>query len=112
MCARSAGDPLGLVAPPARQLQGRLDRLGAGVHRQDRVHAGQARDVGGEGGEAVVVEGPGGERHPVELRVGGRDQRGVPVTEVERRVAGEGVEVAPALDVGDPRPFGLGDDHR
>ena len=40
------------------------------------------------------------------------DEVGVPVPEVQRRVGGEHVEVAPAIDVGDPGALGLGHDDR
>jgi hypothetical protein len=32
------------------------------------------------------------------------------VAEVQGRVSGQEIEIALAVDVGDPRPFGLGDD--
>src|SRR5690349_8900252 len=51
-------DALHLVAPPAADLDGRLDGLGAGVHRQDEVLAGQAGERLRERPELVVVERP------------------------------------------------------
>jgi hypothetical protein len=59
---------------------------------------------GHERAEAVGVERPRRERDAVELRLGGLDEHGVRVTEVDRRVRGEAVEVAAPVDVGDPGP--------
>ena len=110
--AWSAGDALDLVAPLAGDLDRGLDGLGAGVHRQHQVLAAQVAERGGEVGELVVHEGPAGQRELVELGVRGGEQRRVAVAEVERRVAGEQVEVAAAVDVGHPGALGVGDHHR
>ena len=88
------GDALDLVAPLAGDLDRGLDGLGAGVHRQHEVLAAQVAERGAEVGELVVDERAAGQRQPVELGVRGGDQRGVAVAEVERRVAGQQVEVA------------------
>ena len=64
------------------------------------------------GAEAVVVERPAGEREPVQLRLGGGDERRVAVAEVERRVRAQAVEVAAALDVVHPASLAALDDHR
>ena len=112
-CAWLVRHALDLVAPLAGDLDRGLDRLGAGVHRQHHVLAGTARPARRQNGaELVVVERPAGQRDPVELRAGGGDQRRVPVAEVQRRVAGEAVQVAPAVDVGHPGALGVGDDDR
>ncbi len=47
----------------------------------------------------------------VELGARRRDQVGVAMAEVQRRVGGQHVQVALALDVGDPGALGVGDDH-
>jgi hypothetical protein len=65
-----------------------------------------------EVGELVVHEGAAGQRDPVELGVRGGDQAGMPVAEVQRRVSGQEVQVAAAVDVGDPGALGVGDHHR
>ena len=96
------GDPLDRVAPLARDLDRGLDGLGAGVHRQDHVLAGQGGELGAEGAELVVVERPADQGDPVELLVGRGEDLGVAVAEVQRRVAGQAVEVAVPGDVGDP----------
>ena len=106
------GDALDLVAPLAGDLDRGLDGLGAGVHRQHEVLAAQVAERGGEVGEPVVHERPAGERQLVELGVGGGEQRGVAVAEVERGVAGQQVEEATAVDVGHPGALGVGDHHR
>ena len=103
------GHPLHLVAPLARHLDPGLDGLGAGVHRQHHLLAEELGQLRAERAELVVAERPAGQRDPVELPVGGGDEVGVPVAEVERRVAREAVEVAAALDVGDPGAFGVRD---
>ena len=105
-------DALDLVPPLARHLDGRLDRLGAGVHRQHEVGAAQVGEFVAERPELVVQERPAGERDPVELVAGGRDQGRVPVAEVECGVPGQAVQVPPAVDVGDPGALGVGDDDR
>ena len=105
-------DALDLVAPFAGGLDRRLHRLGAGVHRQHRLHAAQVGQLGAERGEAVVVERPRGERETVQLGLGRRDQPAVAVAEVERRVAGEQVQVAAALHVRHPRALGGRHDDR
>ena len=106
----AVGHALDLVAPAAGGLDRRLDGLGAGVHRQHEVLAGEGREVAAEGPEPVVVEGAARQGEAVELGARGGDERRVQVAEVEGGVAGEGVEVAPALDVGDPGALGVRDD--
>ena len=51
------------------------------------------------------------QRDRVQLLLGRGDQRRVPVAEVERGVRREHVEVAPALDVGDPGALASADHH-
>ena len=101
-----------MVAPLARGLDRGLDRLGAGVHRQHHVLAGELGQPLREGAELVVVERPAGQGEAVQLRLGGLDEPRVPVPEVERRVRRQQVEVALALDVGDPGTLAVGDDDR
>ena len=110
--AWSAGTPLTSVAPLAGDLDRGLDGLGAGVHRQHEVLAAQVAERGGEVGELVVHERAAGQREPVELGVRGREQARVAVAEVQRRVAGQQVEVAAAVDVGHPGALGVGDHDR
>src|SRR5262249_54919565 len=86
------------------------DRLRAGVHGQDEVLAAQLGELVAERAELVVQERAAGQGHPVELLAGGRDEAGVAVAEVQGGVAGEAVEVAPALHVGDPGALAGGDD--
>jgi hypothetical protein len=102
-------DALHLVRPLAGDFDGRLDGLGSGVHRQHHLGAGQLGERLAEQAELVVVEGPRGEGQPIELVVRGLEERRVAMTEVQCRVAGQEVEVAMAVDVGDPGALGLGD---
>ena len=106
----AVGHALDLVAPPPRRLDRRLDGLGAGVHRQHELLAGERREVAAERAEPVAVEGAARQGEPVELAARRGDERRVQVAEVEGGVAGEGVEVAAALDVRDPGALGVGDD--
>ena len=53
-------------------------------------------ELGAERSEVLVVERPADQRDPVQLPVRGRNQPGVAVTEVDRRVGGQHVEVAGA----------------
>ena len=105
-------DALDLVAPLAADLDRGLDGLGAGVHRQDHVLAGQAAQRLGEAGELVVEERAAGEREVPQLLARDRDQALVGVSEVERGVARQAVEVAAAVDVDDPGAVALGEHHR
>ena len=62
--------------------------------------------------ELVVVVRPAGERDAPELLGRGGEERRMPVAEVQRRVGGQQVEVALALDIGHPRALGAGDHDR
>ena len=106
------GHALDLVAPAPGHLQRGLDALGAGVHRQHHLLAGQRRELGAERPEQVVVEGPAGEGQPVQLLLGGGDERRVPVAEVDGGVRRQEVEVPVAVVVPHPRPLAVGHHHR
>ncbi len=97
----SPSDAFGLVAPFPCDLDGRLDRFGAGVHREHRTLAAEAGEGFGVGGESVAAEGTTGQGERLELAAGGGDQTGMLMPEVQRRVAGEKVEILPAVDVED-----------
>ena len=104
-------DALDVGAPLAGHLDAALDRLGAAVHRQHHVLAAQLGERCAERSEPVGVEGAADQRDGVELRVRGRGDPRVAVAEVHRRVGGQAVQVAAALDVGDPGALGAGRDH-
>jgi hypothetical protein len=95
-------DALALVAPLARELDRRLDRLGARVHRQNAIAAAELGQLGAEGPELVVVEGAARQRQPLELLRGSADEPRMAMTEVHRRVGRERVVVAAVLDVAHP----------
>jgi hypothetical protein len=76
------------------------------------IAVGQFGQLGAERPELVVVERPAHQREPLELSHRGRDQPRVPVTEVQRGVRGEQVQVAASFNVGHPRALGLVDDDR
>ena len=96
------GHPLDVVPPPSGQLEGGFDRLGTGVHGQHPVFAGQRCEAGAEGPQLVVVERSAGEREPRQLLGGRSHDHRMPVTEVERGVRCQRIEVALAVDVGHP----------
>ena len=99
---------LHLVAPFAHRLDRRLDRLGARVHRQDLVRVGQVRELLVEAAELVVAEGAAGQGQARGLLGQRLQDLRVAVALVDRRVGGEAVEVAAALDVGHPGALALG----
>ena len=69
----------------------------------------EAGEVGAEGPEAIVVERTAGQSDAAHLVDGSGDEGRVTVSEVDRRVGREHVEVATALDIGDPGTLGLVD---
>ena len=105
-------DPLDLVPPLPRNLDRRLDRLRAGVHRQHHVKAKHARDKVGKARKDIVVEGAAAQRqagrlvgeHPDELRVA--------VALVDGAVGGQEVEVALALGIPHVHASGTAGDER
>ena len=110
--ALSGGHALDVGAPLAGHLDAALDGLGAAVHRQHHVLAAQLGQRLAERTEPVGVEGAADQGHGVELRVRGGDDLRMAVPEVDRRVGRQAVQVAAALDVGDPGAFGAGRHHR
>ncbi len=103
-------DALDVVAPAPGHLDGGLDGLGAGVHRQDHVLAGERGEVAGERPELVAVERPARQGELVQLLVRPGHEPRVAVAEVERGVPRQRVQVAPAVHVGHPRALALGED--
>ena len=95
-------DLLDLDAPFAAHLDGGLDGLGTGVHREDHVLAGELGQLAGKLPEPVVEERAARQRQGGELLLRARHQPRVGVAEVERRVPGEAVEVLPSLDIPHP----------
>ena len=107
----SGGHALDVGAPLAGHLDAALDGLGAAVHRQHHVLAAQLGERRAERAEPVGVERAADQRDGVELGVRGGGDLRVAVAEVHRRVGGQAVQVAAALDVGDPDALGgRGDD--
>lgn len=102
---------LAVGAPFAGDLDRGLDGLGTGVHRQYEIHAGQVGEVPAERTEAVVVKRPAGQGEAGQLFLGSGRQPGVGVAEVEGRVSGQAVQVAAALDIGDPGALAGGQHH-
>lgn len=104
------GDALDLVAPLAGDLERRLDGLGAGVHGQNHLEAGELGKLLVEERELVVAEGARGKGDALGLFLHGGEDTRVAVALVDRRVGGEEVEVAAAVDVIDPDARGAFDD--
>lgn len=104
------GDVFFGVAPSADEFDGGLDRLGARVHEKDLLVVGRLAKIAREVAELVVVEGAGAQSQAVELLLGGGDDAGVTVAEVDGAVAGEEVEVSVAFGVPDVDALASGDD--
>jgi len=98
------------LPPLPGQLDGSLDRLGAAVHRQEALEAGERADLLAELAELVVAEGARAEGQPLRLLGQALHQTGVAVPLIHRRVGGEKIEVAIALDVPDPDALAACDD--
>ena len=77
------GNALGLVAPLARNLDGRLHGFRASVHGQHHVETGHARDLLGEFREDIVVEGSAAEGQAAGLVDECLDELGVAVSLVD-----------------------------
>ncbi len=92
-------DTFNLIPPLPRNLNRRLDRLSAGIHRQDHIKAEELGDELGEAGEDVVVEGARRQRQPAGLFGQGLDQLRVAVALVDGAVGRQEVEVVLALAV-------------
>ena len=100
------------VGPLPSRLDGRLYRLCSGVHRQRRREARQATQFREKRPKLIVEEGPGGECQAIGLRLECRDDVGMAVALIERRVAGEHVQIATPLRVLNPGAARTRDDDR
>ena len=107
---RTLRDALHPVAPLPGHLHRSLDGLGARVHRQDHVLAGQVGEGLDERAKLVVEEGAARQGEPAQLFSGTRDQTWVTVTEVQRGVSGQAVEVPVSLDIRDPGSLPVAED--
>ncbi|KAI3475961.1 hypothetical protein L1887_62519 [Cichorium endivia] len=95
------GDALLHVAPLARELERRLDRLGARVHGKHHLVSKRLGDLFGKGRKGRVVEGARAERELLRLRHERAHNVRVAVALVDRTVGGEEVEVLTSLGVPD-----------
>ena len=93
---------LDLVAPLARDLDRRLDGLGAGVHGQHLRVAGQVMDRLVERTELVREKGTRRQRHTLGLFFEGLAQARMGVALVDCRVSRQEIEVLVAVGVPDP----------
>ena len=88
-------DALDLVAPLPGRLDGRLDRLGAGVHGQDLVFAGDlAQQLGKKWPSLSLLKSPRGQGDAVGLLLEGLDDPGMTMPVIEGRVGAEHVHVS------------------
>ena len=101
----SSRNTLHVIGPLSRNFDGRLDRLGAGVHRQHLV----VSKIGGDEllvlAQVAVVKGPGRQCQLLRLGIHRSDDVRVAMALVDSRVGAEEVEVLLALDVPDVHPF-------
>lgn len=95
----ACGDALDVVCPLTRNLDGGLDGLGAGVHRQDLVVTEVLGYVFLIGTEHAVVEGAGGERELFGLLRHRPHDAGVTMTLVDSTVSAQEIVIPFALDV-------------
>ena len=99
----AVGDAFDEGSPSACGLQRRFHRLRARVHGQSHTLARKRAEHLAEFAEQPVVEGAGREGDTVQLLLGGGDDLGMTVSEIERAVSGEHIEVLPAVGVADAR---------
>ena len=100
------------IAPLARELDGRLDGLGARVHRQRHVDARERAKLVEERAHLIVVHGTRRQRETPRLLDERRDDARMPVPVVQRRVRADAVEVPAPFHVPDPNAFAAADDDR
>ncbi len=100
------------VRPLARELDRRLDRFGAGVHRQRHLEAREPAKLREERSHAVVVHGARGERELARLLDERADDSRMAVSLIQRRVRADAIEILPAFDVPSPDAFGARDHDR
>ena len=94
-----AGNALDPIAPPARGLDGGLDRLGARVHGQRRIEPAQAGELGKEGSQAVAVIGARRDGQALGLGFKCRQDAGMGVAVADGGVCAHHVDVAPSRRV-------------
>jgi len=102
------GNALDLGAPFASHFEAALHGFGARVHRQHHVFAAQLRKRGAKRPQIIRMECAAHQGDGVKLRMSSRGDLGVAMTEVDGRVGGQTIEVAPTVDIGDPNALGAG----
>ena len=104
------GNSLFLICPLTGGLDGRFDRLGAGVHGQHHLVSGQVAELLGQERPLIIPEGPSRQRQTLGLLLDDLDDPGMAVAMVDGRMATQEVEVLVALDIPGPDPLALGQD--
>jgi hypothetical protein len=105
-------DTLGTVAPLARELDRRLDGLGARVHRQCHIETRERAELVQERAHAIVVHGARRQRQAPGLLDERRDDAEMPMAVIQRRVRADAIEITPPFDVPNPNTFAAADDDR
>src|SRR6185503_4267076 len=104
-------DAFDSIAPLARELDRRLDGLGAGIHRQRHLHAGERAELAQERAHAIVVHGARRQRQPLGLLDERRDDARVSMPLIQARVRADAIEILSPFDVEDPHAFAAADDY-
>ena len=99
------------IAPPARGLDGGLDRFGSGVHRQRRIEPGQPGEFGKEGSEAIVVISPRRDREAMGLCRERRQDARMSVAVTGGRIGTHHVDIAPSGNIPQIGPFSAREHH-
>ncbi len=107
----SLGHALDLIAPLARDLDGGLHRLRAGVHGQDFGRLSQRAQLLAERSKLIVTEGARCERQPGRLRHHRIPDLGMTMALVDGGVAGEAIEIAVTLDIPHIHAFAAAQHH-
>ena len=93
---------LDLIAPFACNLDRAFHRFGARVHGQNLVRMGRGAELLAEQRELVVHESPRGDSEPRRLLGECREDAGMAVPLIDRRIGRQTIEVAAPIDIPHP----------
>lgn len=97
------GEAVDVGSPLAGDPKTALHRFSIRVHWQHHVFAAQLGKRGAQRPESVGMQGPIQQGDGVDLGMSRGGARGVAMAKVDRRVRSQPVQVAQAVDIGDPR---------
>ena len=103
--------PLNLIAPFARNLDRAFHRFGTRVHGQNLVRIGGSAEFFAEQRELVVHESPRRDSKPRRLFDQCREDAGVAVPLIDRRIGRKAIEIAAAIDIPNPNAEATGEHH-